>query len=55
MRRFGKFAPIRFAKPVPLPVLLQLALDSPDSGWTEEDGPKEDIIKVTAYAVLLII
>ncbi len=46
LRRFSHFQPIRFAKPVPVPMLLRLALDSPESGWTEEDGPKEDIIQV---------
>jgi len=46
LRRFSTFAPIRFARPVPIGMLLQLALDSPESGWVEEDGPKEDIIQV---------
>lgn len=46
LRRFANFPTIRFAKPVPITVLLQMALDSPDSGWMEEDGPKEDIVQV---------
>jgi len=46
LRRFANFQPIRFARPVPVAMLLQLALDSPESGWLEEDGPKEDIVQV---------
>jgi DNA mismatch repair protein MLH1 len=52
LRKFSRLAPLRFAKPVPIPVLLQLALDCPDSGWTEEDGPKEDIVK---YIVAILL
>lgn len=46
MRQFSHFQAIRFARPVPIAILLQMALDSPESGWVEEDGPKEDIIQV---------
>jgi len=28
-----------------LPTLLKLALDSPDSGWQPEDGPKDEIVQ----------
>ncbi|KAL6074310.1 DNA mismatch repair protein [Balamuthia mandrillaris] len=45
LRKFASFAAIRFTKPISIPRLLMLALDSPDSGWQEEDGPKEDIVK----------
>lgn len=30
-------------EPAPLFDLAMLALDSPESGWTEEDGPKEGL------------
>jgi hypothetical protein len=46
MRRFSTFMPIRFARPIPIAVLLQMALDDPESGWVEEDGAKEEIIQV---------
>jgi len=29
--------------PLPLTDLAMLALDSPESGWTEVDGPKEEL------------
>ncbi|KAB0360193.1 hypothetical protein FD754_004349 [Muntiacus muntjak] len=32
-----------FTEPAPLFDLAMLALDSPESGWTEEDGPKEGL------------
>ncbi len=32
-----------FQNPAPLYDLAMLALDSEESGWTEEDGPKEGL------------
>jgi DNA mismatch repair protein MLH1 len=49
VRNFSRFAKIRFAKPLPIPDLLQLALDDPRNGWNEEDGPKEDIKNVCTF------
>ncbi|XP_012882559.1 PREDICTED: DNA mismatch repair protein Mlh1 isoform X2 [Dipodomys ordii] len=38
---FANFGVLRLSEPAPLFDLAMLALDSPESGWTEEDGPKE--------------
>ncbi|XP_033835891.1 DNA mismatch repair protein Mlh1 [Periophthalmus magnuspinnatus] len=40
---FGNFGVLRLSEPVPLYDLAMLALDSEESGWTEEDGPKEGL------------
>uniref|UniRef100_UPI00398F828D DNA mismatch repair protein Mlh1 isoform X1 n=2 Tax=Pristiophorus japonicus TaxID=55135 RepID=UPI00398F828D len=40
---FGNFGVLRLSNPAPLYELAMLALDSPESGWTEEDGPKEGL------------
>ncbi|XP_008428306.1 DNA mismatch repair protein Mlh1 isoform X1 [Poecilia reticulata] len=40
---FGNFGVLRLSTPVPLYDLAMLALDSAESGWTEEDGPKEGL------------
>ncbi|XP_066534708.1 DNA mismatch repair protein Mlh1 [Hoplias malabaricus] len=40
---FGNFGVLRLSSPAPLYDLAMLALDSMDSGWTEEDGPKEGL------------
>ncbi|KAI4899949.1 hypothetical protein NFI96_009029, partial [Prochilodus magdalenae] len=40
---FGNFGVLRLSSPAPLYDLAMLALDSEDSGWTEEDGPKEGL------------
>uniref|UniRef100_A0A1A8JBC5 DNA mismatch repair protein MLH1 n=2 Tax=Nothobranchius kuhntae TaxID=321403 RepID=A0A1A8JBC5_NOTKU len=40
---FGNFGVLRLSEPAPLYDLVLLALDSADSGWTEEDGPKEGL------------
>ncbi|XP_006635764.2 DNA mismatch repair protein Mlh1 isoform X1 [Lepisosteus oculatus] len=40
---FGNFGVLRLSTPAPLYDLAMLALDSPESGWTEEDGPKEGL------------
>ncbi|XP_067837466.1 DNA mismatch repair protein Mlh1 [Heptranchias perlo] len=42
---FGNFGVLRLSNPAPLYELAMLALDSPESGWTEEDGPKEGLAK----------
>uniref|UniRef100_A0A3B5B6B8 DNA mismatch repair protein MLH1 n=1 Tax=Stegastes partitus TaxID=144197 RepID=A0A3B5B6B8_9TELE len=40
---FGNFGVLRLSTPAPLYELAMLALDSEESGWTEEDGPKEGL------------
>ncbi|XP_030061396.1 DNA mismatch repair protein Mlh1 [Microcaecilia unicolor] len=40
---FGNFGVLRLSEPAPLYDLAILALDSPESGWSEEDGPKEGL------------
>uniref|UniRef100_A0A672ZV26 DNA mismatch repair protein MLH1 n=1 Tax=Sphaeramia orbicularis TaxID=375764 RepID=A0A672ZV26_9TELE len=40
---FGNFGVLRLSTPAPLYDLAMLALDSEDSGWTEDDGPKEGL------------
>uniref|UniRef100_A0AAR2KTH6 DNA mismatch repair protein MLH1 n=1 Tax=Pygocentrus nattereri TaxID=42514 RepID=A0AAR2KTH6_PYGNA len=40
---FGNFGVLRLSSPAPLYDLAMLALDSEESGWTEEDGPKEGL------------
>jgi len=43
LRRFSNFGTIRLSTPAPLMQLALLALDSEEAGWTEDDGPKEEI------------
>ncbi|KAF7666883.1 hypothetical protein LDENG_00090030 [Lucifuga dentata] len=40
---FGNFGVLRLSAPAPIYDLAMLALDSEESGWTEEDGPKEGL------------
>ncbi|KAI5772060.1 MLH1 [Gulo gulo luscus] len=40
---FANFGVLRLSEPAPLFDLAMLALDSPESGWTVEDGPKEGL------------
>uniref|UniRef100_A0A673JI88 DNA mismatch repair protein MLH1 n=1 Tax=Sinocyclocheilus rhinocerous TaxID=307959 RepID=A0A673JI88_9TELE len=40
---FGNFGVLRLSNPAPLYDLAMLALDSEESGWTDEDGPKEGL------------
>ncbi|XP_017652931.1 DNA mismatch repair protein Mlh1 isoform X2 [Nannospalax galili] len=40
---FANFGVLRLSEPAPVFDLAMLALDSPESGWTEEDGPKEGL------------
>ncbi|XP_004412382.1 PREDICTED: DNA mismatch repair protein Mlh1 isoform X4 [Odobenus rosmarus divergens] len=40
---FANFGVLRLSEPAPLFDLAMLALDSPESGWTEDDGPKEGL------------
>ncbi|XP_044531474.1 DNA mismatch repair protein Mlh1 [Gracilinanus agilis] len=40
---FANFGVLRLSEPAPLYELAMLALDHPESGWTEEDGPKEGL------------
>ncbi|XP_016401695.1 DNA mismatch repair protein Mlh1-like [Sinocyclocheilus rhinocerous] len=40
---FGHFGVLRLSNPAPLYDLAMLALDSEESGWMEEDSPKEGL------------
>ncbi|XP_018124007.1 mutL homolog 1 S homeolog isoform X1 [Xenopus laevis] len=40
---FGNFGVMKLSEPAPLYDLAMLALDNKESGWTEEDGPKEGL------------
>ncbi|XP_046569865.1 DNA mismatch repair protein Mlh1-like [Haliotis rubra] len=40
---FGNFGILRLSEPAPIYDLAMMALDSAESGWTEADGPKEDL------------
>ncbi|XP_006271475.1 DNA mismatch repair protein Mlh1 [Alligator mississippiensis] len=40
---FANFGVLRLSEPAPLYDLAMLALENPESGWTEEDGPKEGL------------
>ncbi|NXE50516.1 MLH1 protein, partial [Casuarius casuarius] len=40
---FANFGILRLSEPAPLFELAMLALEDPESGWTEEDGPKEGL------------
>ncbi|XP_046884803.1 DNA mismatch repair protein Mlh1 isoform X2 [Hypomesus transpacificus] len=40
---FGNFGVLRLSTPAPLYELAMLALDSEESGWSEEDGSKEGL------------
>ncbi|KAK6491699.1 DNA mismatch repair protein Mlh1-like [Huso huso] len=40
---FGNFGVLRLSTPAPLYDLAMLALESPESGWTEDDGPQEGL------------
>ncbi|KAA0718271.1 DNA mismatch repair protein [Triplophysa tibetana] len=40
---FGNFGVLRLSNPAPLYDLAMLALESEESGWTEEDGSKEGL------------
>uniref|UniRef100_A0A8C5CV52 DNA mismatch repair protein S5 domain-containing protein n=1 Tax=Gadus morhua TaxID=8049 RepID=A0A8C5CV52_GADMO len=40
---FGNFGVLRLSSPAPLYDLAMLALESEESGWTEEDGPREGL------------
>ncbi|CAC5418695.1 MLH1 [Mytilus coruscus] len=42
---FGNFGLLRLSEPAPIYDLAMLALDLEESGWTEADGPKEDLAK----------
>ncbi|XP_062286080.1 DNA mismatch repair protein Mlh1 [Scomber scombrus] len=40
---FGNFGVLKLSTPAPLYDLAMLALESEESGWTEDDGPKEGL------------
>ncbi|XP_061186052.1 DNA mismatch repair protein Mlh1-like isoform X1 [Saccostrea echinata] len=40
---FGNFGILRLSEPAPIYDLAMLALDLEESGWTEADGPKDDL------------
>ena len=41
--RFGQFSFIELSSPAPIYDLVMLALDSPQSGWSESDGCKTEL------------
>ena len=43
--KFGNFGFIQLSSPAPIYDLVMLALSSPDSGWTPDDGEQEDLAK----------
>lgn len=51
MFKFGNFDFLRLSEPVPIYELALLALECEESGWTEEDGPKDEL---AAYIVNLL-
>lgn len=40
---FANYGVIKFSNPIPLYDLAILGLDTEEAGWTEEDGPKEEL------------
>jgi len=40
---FANFGVINFGEPIGIAELAMLYLETPESGWTEEDGPKEEL------------
>ncbi|XP_030621620.1 DNA mismatch repair protein Mlh1 [Chanos chanos] len=42
---FGNFGVLKLSTPAPLYDLALLSLDSEESGWSEEDGPKEELAR----------
>nr|XP_022308233.1 DNA mismatch repair protein Mlh1-like [Crassostrea virginica] len=42
---FGNYGKLRLAEPAPIHDLAMLALDLEESGWSEADGPKDDLAK----------
>lgn len=49
---FGNFGILRLSSPVDISELALIALDQPDSGWSEGDGSKEDL---AAYIKTLLL
>ena len=45
MFNFGNFGYLRLSNPAPCYELAMLALGSEESGWTQSDGPKEELAK----------
>ncbi|CAM9598965.1 unnamed protein product [Lampetra fluviatilis] len=45
---FGNFGVLRLSTPAPLYQIIMMALEDPDSGWTEEDGPREELAEHAA-------
>ena len=43
MFKFGNFDFLRLSEAAPIYELAMLALDCEESGWTEEDGPKDEL------------
>lgn len=48
---FGNFGHINLNPPAPIAELALIALNSPNSGWTPEEGPKEELAE---YIVKLL-
>eukprot|EP00053_Salpingoeca_punica_P020186 m.210080 g.210080 ORF g.210080 m.210080 type:complete len:866 (+) comp17815_c0_seq1:189-2786(+) len=47
-RGFSRFGTLELDPPAPIVDLVLIALDSPESGWMEEDGSKEDLAETVA-------
>uniref|UniRef100_A0A673J688 DNA mismatch repair protein Mlh1 C-terminal domain-containing protein n=1 Tax=Sinocyclocheilus rhinocerous TaxID=307959 RepID=A0A673J688_9TELE len=48
---FGHFGVLRLSNPAPLYDLAMLALDSEESGWMEEDSPKEGLAQYIYFSL----
>ncbi|TRY77943.1 hypothetical protein TCAL_10900 [Tigriopus californicus] len=51
LRDFGNLDAIRLNPPVSIRELVLIALDNPESGWTESDGPKENLADFVARSL----
>lgn len=52
LRKFSNFPIIRLSSPAPLRELIILSLDDEESGWTPEDGTKEEIAEFNTNMLL---
>jgi hypothetical protein len=55
IRNFGNDEVIELVPPLSIEKLAYLALDSPESNWTPEDGDKDSIVNVRYIRNLLIL
>ncbi|KAK8768613.1 hypothetical protein V5799_014920 [Amblyomma americanum] len=45
LKNFGRFGMYQFSEPAPIYDLAMMALDLEECGWTEADGPKEELAR----------